>query len=224
MKNKFWNWAIDARTHILKIEGAIADNESWLDDDVTPKLFESELNACNSENITVQINSFGGDVFAAAAIYTMLKNYRGKVDVEVILACSAASVIAMAGDEVGISPTGAIMIHDPITMAWGNSEDMQATAKMLDSVKATIINAYQLKTGLSRDKISELMKAETWLSAKAALDLRFVDKILFTDENHIITNTAQIFSEKNYYSDLRKRLAPTNNINNFYKRLESRKR
>ena len=221
--NKFWNWAKDGSGHILKIEGVIADNDTWLENEVTPKFFEKELAACNNEDVTVQINSYGGDVFCAAQIYTDLKNYRGKVEVEIILAASAASVIAMAGDVVLISPTGAIMVHDPSTAIFGNSAEMKKAAEMLDSVKETIINAYQLKTGLSRNRISEMMTAETWLSAKAALDLHFVDKILYTENQHAITD-AVIYSEKNFYNRLLKRISPKNSAENFYGRLESRKK
>ena len=148
MKHKFWNWvknesALEERT--LFLNGEISD-ETWYGDEVTPKLFSDELNAGNG-NITVWINSPGGDVFAAAQIYNMLKAYKGKVTVRIdSLAASAASVIAMAGDTVEMSPVAMMMIHNPSTIAFGNTADMKHAIAMLDEVKEAILNAYEGKT------------------------------------------------------------------------------
>ncbi len=180
----FWRWVRDqtddgART--LYLEGAIA-SESWLDDDVTPAAFKAELMA-GAGPITVWINSPGGDVFAAAQIYNMLMEYRGDVTVKIDgIAASAASVIAMAGTKVLISPLGMIMIHNPSMLAIGDSEEMQKAIDMLAEVKESIINSYEIKTGLSRAKISHLMDGETWMSAKKAVELGFADGILFTQD------------------------------------------
>ncbi len=178
---KFWNW-INAKdnTRILRIEGVIADG-SWLDDEITPKQFKSELMAENGD-VTVYINSFGGDVFAASQIYNMLMDYEGDVTVKIdAIAASAASVIAMAGTKVLISPVGQIMIHNPITAAFGDTTDMQKAISMLGEIKESIITAYEIKTGLSRAKISCLMDEETWMNAKKAVELGFADDILYTD-------------------------------------------
>ena len=132
-----------------------------------------------SGNITVWINSPGGDCVAAAQIYNMLMDYKGDVTVKIDgIAASAASVIAMAGTKVLISPVGMLMIHNPATIAWGDSAEMQKAIEMLGSVKDSIINAYEIKTGLSRVKISHLMDAETWMDAHKAVELGFVDGIL----------------------------------------------
>lgn len=164
----------------LFLNGAIAE-ESWYDDDVTPNLFRSEL-MNGTGNITVWINSPGGDCVAAAQIYNMLKDYNGKITVKIDgLAASAASVVAMAGDKVMMSPVAMLMIHNPLTVAFGDSEEMKKAIDMLSEVKESIINAYELKTGLSRAKISHLMDAETWMDANKALELGFVDGILFKD-------------------------------------------
>ena len=121
-------------------------------------------------------------MFAAAQIYNMLRDYKGRVNVKIdSLAASAASVIAMAGDTVSISPVGMIMIHDPMMMAVGNTRDMEQAIAVLNEVKESIMCAYSCKTGLSRNKISDLMSNETWLSAKKAKELGFVDEILFED-------------------------------------------
>jgi ATP-dependent Clp protease protease subunit len=180
---KFWKWrnqteagtAPEERT--LFLNGTIAE-ESWFDDDVTPQLFKDELNAGNGD-ITVWINSPGGDCVAAAQIYNMLSNYKGKVTVKIDgIAASAASVIAMAGDTVLVSPVSMLMIHNPATIAWGDHAEMQKAIDMLAGVKESIINAYVLKTGLSRPKLSHLMDAETWMDANKAVELGFADEIM----------------------------------------------
>ncbi len=162
---------------ILELNGTIAE-ESWFDDDVTPQLFKDELNS-GTGDITVWINSPGGDCVAAAQIYNMLTNYKGKVTVKIDgIAASAASVIAMAGDTVLVSPVSMLMIHNPATIAWGDHAQMQKAIDMLSEVKESIINAYVLKTGLSRPKLSHLMDAETWMDANKAVELGFADEII----------------------------------------------
>lgn len=132
-----------------------------------------------SGNITVWINSPGGDCVAAAQIYNMLMDYPHDVTVKIDgIAASAASVIAMAGTKVLISPVGMLMIHNPATIAWGDSGEMQKAIDMLESVKDSIINAYEIKTGLSRAKLSHMMDAETWMDAGKAVELGFADGIL----------------------------------------------
>ena len=161
----------------LFLNGTIAE-ESWFDDDITPALFKEELMA-GSGNITVWINSPGGDCVAAAQIYNMLMDYPHDVTVKIDgIAASAASVIAMAGTKVLISPVGMMMVHNPATVAWGDSAEMQKAIEMLSSVKDSIINAYEIKTGLSRAKLSHLMDAETWMDAHKAVELGFADGIL----------------------------------------------
>ena len=163
------------------LDGEISD-ETWYGDEVTPALFQRELHA-GTGNITVWINSPGGDVFAAAQIYNMLMEYRGDVTVKVdALAASAASVIAMAGTEVLMSPVAMMMIHNPMTIAIGDSKEMQKVGEMLDEVKESIMNAYEIKTGMSRARISHLMDAESWFNAKKAVELGFADGILHGGE------------------------------------------
>lgn len=173
---KFWNFTSKDGERQLDINGVIAD-ETWWGDEVTPAEFKEELDN-GSGAIRVCINSPGGDCFAAAQIYNMLKAYNGKVRVFIdSLAASAASVIAMAGDEVEISPVGMLMIHNPSTVAYGDHRSMEQAVAVLEEVKSSIINAYAAKTGKSRSELSELMEAETWFSAQKALDYGFVDKI-----------------------------------------------
>ncbi len=181
MKKKFWNWVKNDTGRTLFLNGQISD-ETWYGDEVTPKLFRDELNTCTGD-ITVWINSPGGDVFCAAQIYNMLMDYQGNVTVKIDgIAASAASVIAMAGTEVHMSPVAMMMIHNPMTVAIGDSKEMQKAIEMLSEVKESIINAYEVKTQLSRARISHLMDAESWFNAKKAVELGFADKILFDNE------------------------------------------
>lgn len=194
MKRKFWNWIKNqdesgSEMRTLFLNGEISD-ETWYGDEVSPKLFKDELGAGNGP-ITVWINSPGGDVFAAAQIYNMLMDYPYDVTVKIDgLAASAASVIAMAGTTVEMSPVAMMMIHNPATIAIGDSEEMKKAVKMLDEVKESIMNAYEIKTGLARDKISKLMDAESWFNAKKAVELGFADKILFSDGQGGVTEGA----------------------------------
>ena len=187
---KFWNWVHNQDgTRTLTIDGVIAE-ESWFEDDVTPKLFREQLNA-GTGDIVIFINSPGGDCVAASQIYTMLIEYKGNVTVKIDgIAASAASVIAMAGTEVLMAPTSLLMLHNPLTVAIGDSEEMQKAIAMLDEVKESIINAYALKTGLSRLKISNFMDAETWLNAQKAIELGFADSMLTRDT--AVTNAIPI--------------------------------
>ena len=178
------NWVKNEEGRTLYFDGYIAQ-DSWFDDDITPKQFKSELT--NSEgDIVVWLNSPGGDVFAASQIYNMLKEYDGKVTVKIDgIAASAASVIAMAGSEILMSPVAMMMIHNPATVIFGEASDLQSGIDMLSEVKESIINAYEQKTSLPRNKISKMMDAETWFSAQKAVELGFADKVLYEDSEEV---------------------------------------
>ena len=180
--NKFWNWIRDdTGGRVLRLEGPI-DSESFWGDEITPQMFRDELEA-EEGDLTVWINSPGGNVFAAAEIYTMLQEYKGAVTVKIAsIAASAASVIAMAGKRVLMSPTALLMIHDPSTIAMGNAKDMEKAIETLNEVKESIINAYAAKSGMRRSKIAELMSNETWMNAKKAVELGFADEVLFAEK------------------------------------------
>ena len=196
---KFWAWknlAEDGQPEerVLELYGTIAE-ESWFDDDITPRMFKDELNA-GSGDVTVWINSPGGDCIAASQIYTMLMDYKGNVTVKIDgIAASAASVIAMAGTKVLMAPTALMMIHNPMTGAFGDHEDMQKAIEMLNEVKESIINAYEIRTNLSRAKLSHLMSSETWMNAKKAIELGFADEIL-TDDKTVADVPPFAFSSK----------------------------
>ena len=194
MNRKFWNWVRnDNDERILMLNGEIS-NETWFGDEITPKEFRGELNSGQGK-VTVWINSPGGDCFAAAQIYNMLMEYSGPVDVHIDgIAASAASVIAMAGNHVAISPVGMMMIHNPATVSIGAEREMKKAMDMLSEVKESIINAYELKTGLPRKQLSNMMNAESWMNAKKALELGFADSILYDGDDEDDEPEGMIFS------------------------------
>lgn len=188
---KFWNWIKNSDdTRTLRLEGPI-DEESFWGDEITPQMFRDELNAGEGD-VTVWINSPGGNVFAASEIYTMLRDYKGKITVKIdAIAASAASVVAMAGDIVQMSPVAMLMIHDPSTVAMGNTKDMEKAIEVLNEVKESIINAYADKSGLTHARIANLMSNETWMNAKKAVELGFADEILFAKKEESDSDPAE---------------------------------
>lgn len=188
----FWNFIKneeDEEKVELRIDGDITmDDDFWSMffgiENVTPKGFMAELSEHKGKNITVWINSYGGDVYAASRIYTALKEHKGKVTVKVDgVAISAASVIAMAGDEILMSPTSIMMIHNPWGSFRGEAEELRHGAEVLDEVKETILNAYELKTHKSREEIAKMMDEETWMSVKKAVSEGFADGVLYTENS-----------------------------------------
>ena len=213
---RFWNWTVPKdetdgaprKDRVLFLSGAIAE-ESWFDDDVTPALFREDLMSGDGP-VTVWINSPGGDCIAAAQIYNMLIDYPGDVTVKIDgLAASAASVIAMAGTKVLMSPVGMMMVHNPLTYVSGDSAEMKKAIEMLDSVKESIINAYEIKTGLSRAKLSRLMDEETWMDARKAMELGFIDGILTASEmgGAPMRDEPLMYSERSAANELRNRIS-----------------
>ena len=215
MKNKiFWRWknqASEQEERVLELYGTIAE-ESWFDDDVTPQMFRNELFS-EKGPITLWINSPGGDCIAASQIYTMLMDYPDEVTVKIDgIAASAASVIAMAGTKVLMAPTALMMIHNPATITMGDHEDMKRAIEMLDEVKESIINAYEIKTGVSRIKLSHLMDAETWMNANKAIELGFADDVLKDEKQSEPTFSAYAFSRKAVATNLLNKMAEKNKL------------
>ena len=213
---RFWNWTVpkdgtDGAPHkdrVLFLSGAIAE-ESWFDDEVTPGVFREELMSGDGP-VTVWINSPGGDCIAAAQIYNMLIDYPHDVTVKIDgLAASAASVIAMAGTKVLMSPVGMMMVHNPLTFVSGDSAEMKKAIEMLDSVKESIINAYEIKTGLSRAKLSRLMDEETWMDARKAMELGFIDGMLTPSDiaEAPLREEPLMYSERSAANELRNRIS-----------------
>lgn len=196
---KFWKWTNEAlnepnETRNLELYGTIAES-SWFDDEITPQMFKDELFQGKGP-VTIWINSPGGDCIAASQIYTMLMEYPGEVTVKIDgLAASAASVIAMAGSKVLMAPTAMMMIHNPMTNAFGDHVEMQKAIEMLEEVKESIINAYEIKTSLSRAKLSRLMDEETWMNAYKAIELGFADALL-EDKKTANIMDSYVFSQR----------------------------
>ena len=180
----------------ISVKGPIIDSDDqwiydWFEVEATsPKKVIDLINqAKNNEDLEIEINSGGGSVFAGSEIYTALKSYSGKVTTKVVgLAASAASVIAMAGDKILISPTGQIMIHNASGGFGGDYRDMEKGAEILKNVNATISNAYRIKTGLSSDELLDMMNKETWLTPQQALEKKFVDEIMFTNDINLVAS------------------------------------
>nr|DAH06891.1 MAG TPA: Putative ATP dependent Clp protease [Caudoviricetes sp.] len=210
VKNKYGE--DESTDNVLFLNGVIAE-ESWYSDDITPQMFRDDLKQYIGD-ITVWINSPGGDCFAASEIYTALKEHKGNITVRINgIAASAASVIAMAGDIVEMSPTSMMMIHNPSMMLYGEAAELEQGIDFLNEVKESIINAYQIKTGLSRSKLSHLMDAETWMNANSAHSMGFCDRILYSDNEEEDKDTEDMIFDKaamvtNTMAAMRKRLKP----------------
>lgn len=174
----------------LELYGYISEY-SWFEDDITPQMFKDDLTRYGNGNpITVRINSYGGDVIAASLISTMIRDYPGRVTVQIDgIAASAATMVAVAGDVVRMQETAYFMIHDPMVvfmLASLNIEELKRMAGSLEAVKEGIMNAYETKTGLSRPRLSKMMTDETWMDAGKASDLGFVDEVLRGESKKIV--------------------------------------
>lgn len=207
-QNDFWHFVKNAATEKapecieLWIEGDIVDNEDvWLYEwfgmpSAAPNAFKTELAQYSGKDITLWIDSPGGNVFAAAGIYTALMQHKqcgAKITVKAVNAMSAATIPMMTGDERLMSPMGIYMMHNPLTSASGYASDLRQAAAMLDTVKEAIINAYQMATGISPEKISSMMDDTTFMSAKVAVKEGFATGILY-DTNAEVKNEALNFS------------------------------
>lgn len=215
---RFWNWSGSQNQRVLTINGTIAE-DSWVDDEVTPQVFQDELSQGKGP-IDLWLNSPGGDCVAASRIYTMLMNYPDDVNVKIDgIAASAASVIAMAGTKVSMAPTAMIMIHNPLTIVGGQKEDLDQAAQMLAETKESIINAYELKTNLPREKISAMMDDETWMNVNKAIELGFADDML--GQNKDVTDCYS-YSDKQSELVLLNKLKPQAKSNISVKSLQKR--
>lgn len=215
---RFWNWSGPQNQRVLTINGTIAE-DSWVDDEVTPQVFQDELSQGKGP-IDLWLNSPGGDCVAASRIYTMLMNYLDDVNVKIDgIAASAASVIAMAGTKVSMAPTAMIMIHNPLTIVGGQKEDLDQAAQMLAETKESIINAYELKTNLPREKISSMMDDETWMNVNKAIELGFADDML--GQNKDVTDCYS-YSDKQSELVLLNKLKPQAKSNISVKSLQKR--
>ena len=180
----------------VKIKGVIvANDDKWIYDyfgveAVSPQDVETQLEKANGQELEVEINSGGGDVFAGSEIYTSLKEYKGMVIAKIVgVAASAASLPAMAANKVVISPTAQIMIHNvSVYGGGGDYRDMEHYAEMLKNYNVSIANAYQLKTDMNQEELLDLMNKETWMNAQKAVELKFADEIMFDEGNKLVAS------------------------------------
>ncbi len=194
---KFWNFVSnkDDNTAELVLYGEISEY-SWWGDEVTPQEFNADLKAIGTVNeLIVRINSGGGDVFAAMAIYTRLKEHSAKITVKIDGWCaSAATIIAMAGDVIEISLGGVFMIHDPLAGMFGyyNTEELTKLQKELETVKQSIVNCYKTVTEMSEEEIKQLMTEEKWFSAEEAVEAGFCTAVMFEEVETEVANAGKV--------------------------------
>lgn len=195
----------------LEIKGPIiSSNSQWIYDyfgmEATSPKKVSDFLKNTTGDIEVDINSGGGSVFAGADIYTALKAHKGKVKINVVFAASAASVIAMAGDETLISPTGQMMIHNSSASAEGDYRDLAHTSEVLKGINSSIANAYRIKTKRSESELLAMMDKETWLTPQQALEMGFVDGIMFEEEYSAIASVNHFMFPDTVINQLRTKL------------------
>lgn len=154
----------------------------WTGEGVTAKRISAALRSIGDSDVTVKINSPGGDVFEGLAIYNLLREHKGKVTVQILgLAASAASFIAMAADEIQIARAGFLMIHNSWTMAAGDRNDIREVADFLEQIDGTLADIYAVRTGDPIEAMRKLMDVETWMGGAAAIDAGFADSLLASD-------------------------------------------
>ena len=184
--HRFWDFVAsqEGNTAELLLYGEISDY-SWYGDEITPAEFNNDLKTLGAvEEITVRINSGGGDVFAAVAIYTRLKEHKAKITVKIDGWCaSAATIIAMAGDTIEISVGGIFMIHDPAAGVLGyyKADELKKIADELETIKQSIVNCYMTVSDKSEDEIKSLMTDETWYTGQEAVEAGFCTAVMFTE-------------------------------------------
>ncbi len=198
-KDRFWDFipATATKPPELLLYGAISSNQSWWEDRVTPEQFNKELAALGEDvpEIVVRINSPGGDVFAANAIYTRLKDHTAMITVKIDgWAASAATIIAMAGDTIKIAKNGVFMIHDPAMTVWDTfrAEDFEKLAEELKVIKQSIIHTYAMKTGRKEEEISVFMSKESWWTGDTAVENGFCDELMFEESKTLVENGNRI--------------------------------
>lgn len=197
-ENKFWNFipGTDSSPPELLLYGPISSQRSWWQDTVTPAQFNQELAALGAvEEIVVRINSGGGDVFAANAIYTRLRDHAAKITVKVDgWAASAATIIAMAGDTIKIARNGVFMVHDPAMTVWDTykAEDFEKLARELKAIKQSIVNTYAMRTGKEAEEIAQIMAAETWWTGDKAVEAGFCDELMFEEAQTVVENGSRV--------------------------------
>lgn len=194
----------------INVKGVIVPNDDkwiydWLDmESTSPQIVNDAIAQAGGDSIEVVINSGGGDVFSGSEIYTALKSYQGDVTTKIVgIAASAASVVAMAGKKVLMSPTGQLMIHNVSASAQGDYRDMEHTGDVLKVANQTIANAYMLKTGMSQKELLNMMNNETWMTPQQALDNKFIDEIMFDNNMQLVNSIGGAILPKEVINKIR---------------------
>lgn len=197
----------------LAINGPIISSEEkwiydWFDEEATCAKDISSKLPTTGEDLEITINSFGGYVDQGAEIYTILRDYSGTVVMNIVAAYSAASIIAMAGDRVRMSPVGRMMIHNASAENWGDWHDMEKMSEILQNANQAMSNAYAQKTGRSVEEVLEMMDSEKWLTADEAVELGFADEIMFSDssQQRLVANIGSGLLSKNVVEKARSML------------------
>lgn len=177
----FWTMRNSADGEGIEVEFAGPISEySWLGDEITPAAFKKELyDLGEGRPVTVLVNSPGGEVIAASVIRSILQEYPGKVTADIVgLAASAATIVITGADHIRMRESALMMIHDPSTIAWGTIDDIRQALGVLETVKDSILDTYETRTGRARDELARMMKRTTWMTAREAFDYGFVDEIV----------------------------------------------
>ena len=210
----------------VKISGVIIPNDyqriyDWLEWDATsPRKVEQQLSDIDGD-VTVEINSGGGSLFHGSEIYTVLKEHPKSVTVKILgVAASAASVIAMAGDKILMSPTSQMMIHNATVVTEGDYRDMESATNLLKNANQTAVNAYKIKSGMEDKELLELMDKETWFTAHQALENKLIDEIMFENQIQVAASYGGGLLPQGVVEKLSKILIgnekkPTNNKSDF---------
>lgn len=179
----------------------------------SPNIVTDAINNADGGDLELIVNSGGGDLFSGSEIFSTLKDYPGKVVVKVYgVAASAASIICMGADEIKMSPTASLMVHNPAVMNYGDHNDMEHASDMLKTLNKTVAGAYQKKTGLSQEELLNLMETETWMDAGTAHKKGFVDEILFQDETtKAVANAGNMIPQQVINSIRNKKINQVNN-------------
>jgi ATP-dependent Clp protease, protease subunit len=182
--------------HVLTLSGRVSKNY-WSDDDhINVETVSNELNAVEG-NITIRLNSGGGDVFEGIEIYNYLKSLDNHITIEVTaLAASAASIIAMAGDEIKMCTGSSMMVHEASTIAWGNKSDIQKVLNSLDTIDDSLVSIYAERTGADKETINSWIEEETWFTADEAIEVGLADGKREKETNNVIELDVEAITEQ----------------------------
>ncbi|MEK5524136.1 head maturation protease, ClpP-related [Heyndrickxia sp. FSL W8-0423] len=205
----------ETKTTNITIYGVIGD--AWFSDSFSASDIDQALNAAGTNDIVINLNSPGGDAFDGISIFNRLKRHNGKVTIHVDgYACSAASVIAMAADELVMELGSMLMIHEAGSLVWGSKRDMRKEADVLEELEEGIIDIYMTKAKVSREEIREKVDSETWFSAKKAVEIGFANKAEGSEDdeleepNNIVNSVLDLEQKKNIINELKNTLKPNN--------------